>query len=244
MSSSVVLSSRLAKSRRQACRNWRNDWPGDVLNARRHPFQADTEAVGDVLTRADFRSVLLDVSDDGVVVELGFAGAADQDVLQRDLQVVGFERLLDEVGGPRLHGVDGGPHIAVAGDHDDLGTAPVGLETAQALESVHAGHLEVQQNDAIVVLGTQAQGLFSIAGRVNLVAPARQHLFAQSAQRGFVIDDQNGPIVTRQRRAFGLVCGIFGGVSLPWRVRGGARLSSRVECEFRTSQFRNTRPVM
>ena len=61
------------------------------------------------------------------------------------------DRLGEVVGRPLLDGLDGGLHVAVAGDDDHLGVgaAPAGL--AEDGQAVQVGHLQVGEDDVAVV---------------------------------------------------------------------------------------------
>ena len=87
-------------------------------------------------------------------------GGAQQPVFQHEAaaveraggdvgEVLGIERLFDEVVGPLAHGAHGELHVAMAGDEDDR---QVGVDVAHPGEErhpVHARHADVADDDAV-----------------------------------------------------------------------------------------------
>jgi hypothetical protein len=107
-----------------------------------------------------------------------FQFAANENIFARFLE--GFfkevvaDRLGDEVGGVVLQAFDGEVHVAVAGDHDDLGFGVALLEAAQQGDAVQAGHLDVGEHDVRLLVVKNAQGLLAVFGGQNGVAAVGQ----------------------------------------------------------------------
>ena len=78
--------------------------------------------------------------------------AVEQRLLER-------ERLLDEVVGAELGGLDRGLDGAVAGDHHHRGLGPEPLDLGQRLEAVDARHPDVEEDEVGRVLLEARQGL-------------------------------------------------------------------------------------
>ena len=106
-----------------------------------------------------------------------------------------IEGLADEIPRARLQGA----HLVAGlrGDHEDrqVGVGSVGLETCDDLESVHAGHLQVEQDQVVGVFTMQRADLLRIHGRGNArVAAFTQRLFQQNDIRLLVVDDQDAGV--------------------------------------------------
>ena len=105
------------------------------------------------------------------------------------------ERLADEIlcaGLQRAQLVAG-----LGGDHEDRKVAVrvVGLEAFHHLEAVHAGHLQVEQDQVVAVLAMQRADLVRIHGRGDArVAGLAQHLLEQADIGLLVVDDQDAGV--------------------------------------------------
>src|ERR1700744_1868328 len=75
---------------------------------------------------------------------LALAGSVGED----HFEARGVDRLLDEVIGAELHGLDGAIDGALCGEQDDTLLVGKLAETVQQLDAIHAGHLHVGDHDA------------------------------------------------------------------------------------------------
>ena len=124
--------------------------------------------------------------------ELALFGRVPDD-LQQALRLEG---LLDEVVGPKPHGVDGGLDIAVPGYDDDGQLRIDVLRLAQKLHAVGAFHLEVGHQNAGKV---RAQGCYRGRGAVvddQLEAGKAQPL-ADGLTHGFLVVDKQHQTLVR-----------------------------------------------
>jgi hypothetical protein len=133
-----------------------------------------------------------------LVVELGEVGLAighqpalATRALDHGEQVRGDERLGQEVEGALPHhldrGLDGGKR---RDDHHHRAVARVLRGEAGHLESVDAGHLQVDQGDVVLAVGEQAERRFTVVGGVDLVAHALQDAAHPLPHALLVVDDQ------------------------------------------------------
>ena len=77
-------------------------------------------------------------------------------------------------------------------DDGDVSLGVVGLQGFEHLESIHSGHLQVEEDQVVPVLPMQrAHILRLLSGRYVQVPGLTQHLLEQSDIRLLVVDDQN-----------------------------------------------------
>ena len=88
--------------------------------------------------------------------DLFFGAAAADGGAHVGQQLLVVPGLLDEVGGARLHGVDGVLHRAVGGDHDDRQLGVALANVLQHLDAIAVGHGEVEQHQVEGALGDAA----------------------------------------------------------------------------------------
>ena len=103
------------------------------------------------------------------------------------IQLVG---LGDIMVGPSLHGLDGGIHRGVAGNHDHLG---IGVQLPGALQDLHTAdlfHLQVGQDKVKDIFLQQMQGARAALGGSNLVALFFQNMLEVVQGYLFVVNDQ------------------------------------------------------
>ena len=98
-------------------------------------------------------------------------------LLERDLQLVGGERLEHVVEGAVAHAFDGGFDGAEAGDHDDERLFRVGLQFAQEVGAFAVGQAEVQEEEVEGVLGQQFAGAGDGIGGGDVITLLAQQLF-------------------------------------------------------------------
>jgi hypothetical protein len=82
-----------------------------------------------------------------------------QRVPYREQQAVGVQRLLQEVEGAALGGLDGGGDGAVTGDHDDLGPGVEVPQPGEGLQPVEPGHLHIEEDQMGPELGVEGDRL-------------------------------------------------------------------------------------
>ena len=105
----------------------------------------------DLLSQALHRSAPAD--EDGLLVERGPQAlvlraelVARERVRNRDQDALALRRLLEEVDGPAARGLDGCGDVAVTRDHQDGRRRFARHDLVEHLETVHAGHLDVEQD--------------------------------------------------------------------------------------------------
>ena len=138
--------------------------PGDFLDHVAGPEHGAAADVFDFVGLGDFGDQVLDVAGLHEVVERALA-----------------------------HRVDPGVDVGVAGEHEDFGVGGDVFDAAQGLDAVHAGHLDVEQDDV------EAAGRFDrgdagrpVAGSRHLEAAAAQEL-GQVLNVAFLVVDQQNP---------------------------------------------------
>src|SRR5688572_11344492 len=115
-----------------------------------------------------------------------------QDVVDTDQNFSEFERLAHKI---LRSGFEGAQlEVGLRGD-DENRKIPVGLDgfqLLQYLESVHARHLQVEQNERIAVLTMQPDHLTRMARGCNRrVARTAQHLVQEGDVGLFIVNDQD-----------------------------------------------------
>ncbi len=107
-------------------------------------------------------------------------------------QIEGFA---DEILGAGLQGAQLVARLGGNHQHRQVGVGRVGLETFHHLESIHAGHLQVEQDQVVVVLAMQGTDLVRIHRRHDAaVAGFAQQLFEQKHVGLLIVDDQNAGV--------------------------------------------------
>ena len=130
-----------------------------------------------------------------VVLELLVQQPHFQHVVDARLDFDQVERLADEILGAGLQRAQ--LVAGLGGDHEDRKVAVgiVGLEAFHHLESVHAGHLQVEQDQVVAVLAMQRADLLRIHGRGDAgVAGLAQHLLEQADIGLLIVDDQDAGV--------------------------------------------------
>jgi hypothetical protein len=107
-------------------------------------------------------------------------------------QLLVVPRLLDEVGGAGLDGLHGVLHRAVGGDHDDGELLVAVANLGEDLEPVHVGQGEVEQNEVEGLRGEGGESVGAALGAGDGVALELEQRLQRFADRGFVVDDQDG----------------------------------------------------
>ncbi|MNY31862.1 hypothetical protein D3C86_1660420 [compost metagenome] len=113
-------------------------------------------------------------------------------LLQRLLQRLGAHRLDQVADRADLEGLEGEFVVGGAEDHRRRGFALA--QPRRHLQSVQAGHANVQQHDVRPEAVDQAQRLFAVAGQRLEHAIAIQlpdHPGQALARQGFIVDDQD-----------------------------------------------------
>ncbi len=143
---------------------------------------------------------------DGALGELAgellvvFAEVVGLDGVAEDEQgAVHGERLFEEVVGAELGGADGGFDGAVAGDHDDFGSAGardgvagvIAADGGEDVEAVAVGEPDVEQDGLVVGVAEQLEGFGGGAGGGDGVVLFAEDGFEGLADVGFVVDDEN-----------------------------------------------------
>ncbi len=91
---------------------------------------------------------------------------------------------------PGLHRLDGGLHVAVAGDDDDLGVGQFLAGLAEDGQAVQAVHLQIGEDDVGIVLLDHAGAGRAAGGDDALVADAFQALGHDLGMVGFIVDNE------------------------------------------------------
>ena len=157
--------------------------------------------VGDLRDRPEDVEHLLALREDGLelvlLVDLLSQGAvlAPQRLAlfclsQREDDLVRLERLADVVVGPRLHRLDGEVHVAVRAHDDDRRRMLLRLERRQHVETSHARHAHVRQDDVGVERVDERQRRLAAVGNLDLEAMLLEEGAQDEANVLLVIDDQ------------------------------------------------------
>src|SRR5258706_5349594 len=111
-------------------------------------------------------------------------GRGQQRLLER-------ERLLDEVVGAELGGLDRGLDGAVAGDHHHRELRPQPLHLGQGVEAVDARHPDVEEDDVRRVVLQARERLLARAHRGDPVSLVFEHASERGLDRPLVVNDQD-----------------------------------------------------
>ena len=108
-----------------------------------------------------------------------------------DRQQFHFDRLGDEVVGPRANGGNGRFQVAEGRHHDDRHVGPVGHQPRTELQAVHARHLQVGQHGLEILAAGGLEGLGRGSEAPGREIPQPQIGFQQIAHAPLVVDDQD-----------------------------------------------------
>ena len=100
------------------------------------------------------------------------------------------ERFGEIVERAQLHGFHGGSDGGIAGDHHGNHVGETRAQRFQQLHPAHLRHFQIGEENVEGLLFEHGQGLFAGIGDLYRVAFAGQDLFAGSADRGFIVDNQ------------------------------------------------------
>ncbi len=108
-------------------------------------------------------------------------------------QAVCLERLLDEVVGARLDGLDGGFDVAMARDHHDRQIGMPGLDLVEHLQPVEARALQpdIEEDEVRPSRLDRSERLVRSTGRTGAVALVVQNARDEIADIRLVVDDEN-----------------------------------------------------
>ncbi len=92
-------------------------------------------------------------------IGLGFSPAGRLDGIPRPLQraidardqLALGKRLLDEIDGADLHGLDRGLHVAATGDHDGRQPVPVNRQPLEQLDAAHPRHVQIDDEASAAI---------------------------------------------------------------------------------------------
>ena len=113
------------------------------------------------------------------------------DLVEQDLEPLRLDRLGQVVVGAFLDRLDGRFDGALRGqDHDGV-VAAVVLERAQQIETAHAGHDQIADDDGGAEDGDALERLFAVAGRIGREAPGPHELGEAEPGAGLVLDDED-----------------------------------------------------
>ncbi len=118
--------------------------------------------------------------------------AAVEGVADGDEQAVEVGRLLDEVERPAPRRLDGGLDGAVAGDHDDRRLRHLVGGDAEDVETVHLGHLDVEEREVVAALAQHRDRRLAVFGLLDVVVFVLENLAQGAADRALVVDDEDG----------------------------------------------------
>ena len=121
-------------------------------------------------------------------------------VAQRDDHALGAERLVEEVDGARLDGLDGRCRGAMPRDHDHRKALVERVELAQDLHPVHAGHLDVEEHGIGPLLLHGGEAVLSAGRAEELIVLVLEDHLQRVADGGFVVDDEDAGLRHSQRR--------------------------------------------
>ena len=112
---------------------------------------------------------------------------------QRRHEVIPVDRLLDEVVGPAAESLNRQRVLAVPGDHQDGRVGPSRPDLGQERQTVHARHLDVDDDRLVLPSGDPVEGGRPRVGGVDRHAVhSEPERFGQRRQQGrVVVDDEN-----------------------------------------------------
>ena len=113
-----------------------------------------------------------------------------QRIADRDEQPVGVERLLEEVECAATGGLDRCLQSTVTRDHDHDRVRVELPQPREGVETVQAGHLDVEERQVGPVLGEEGDAFTPGARRPHLHALILEHLLEGLADACFVIDNE------------------------------------------------------
>ena len=117
-----------------------------------------------------------------------------EQVLHRDLEALGAHRLHHEIIGAGAHRLDDGLDRALRGLHDDRQVAADRLQAVEELEPVHAGHVEIEDDQFDGAAGLALQHLERLRAAIDrhrVAAEAADHFLENSTLSRIVFDDEN-----------------------------------------------------
>jgi hypothetical protein len=122
-------------------------------------------------------------------------GLDEPPVLQRlpddDLEMMGVERLREEIVGALPHSLDSRFDGAVGRDDDDTQVHGVSAQCPQNLHTAHPGHLEVEEHECGRFLPQGDQSVLSIGRHDRLVSQGPQTHVEQAPRSGVIIRNQD-----------------------------------------------------
>ena len=110
-------------------------------------------------------------------------------VAHRDEQAVEVDGLLDEVERPFLEGFHGGLDGAVSRYHDDGGFHAPCQERVEQLHAVHAGHLDVREDEVEAFPAHGFEGLRPVLGQRHGVLLELEDVLHRAADASLVVYD-------------------------------------------------------
>jgi hypothetical protein len=132
--------------------------------------------------------VLLRVAE---IFDLVLEAAELEGLLDLQLHLFDFERLLHVVERADLHRFDCGMHRSERGHQDDGAGRVQRLGRAQHVHPVAAAHLEVAEDDVVLPLVELFDGYVAVRSLVHFVARVRQRADDSPSQRIVVICNKN-----------------------------------------------------
>ncbi len=99
--------------------------------------------------------------------------------------------LLNEVGGPRLHGAHRVLHRTVGGDHDDRHAGFVGANFGQNFHAIAAGEGEIEQDQVERMFADALQPRLAGGGGFHREAFHLQQSLQRFANLGFIVNDEH-----------------------------------------------------
>ena len=133
--------------------------------------------------------MLLDLRFQGA--DLALQGDVGQRVADGEQHAVGVERLLEEVVGAELGGLDRRLDRAVTRDHDDDRVRVLLAQLLQHLEPVESRHLDVEQHQVRPALAVEAERLVAGAGLQHLVALVVEQLLQRGADARLIVHHED-----------------------------------------------------
>jgi hypothetical protein len=112
-----------------------------------------------------------------------------EDPSKRVQDVLGRERLLEEIVGPGVHGLHGCLHVAMARDDDDGRRDAAPAHLRERLEAVLAGHLDVEEHR--VVVRRLGEGVHPRRDRRHVIPLVREERSKRVANVRFVVADED-----------------------------------------------------
>ena len=136
----------------------------------------------------EFVDVLLGAAE---VIELVLQAPHLERLVDLDLHLLDFERLLDVIERPALHGFDGGGDGAKGGHQDDSRGRVQRTSRAEHVEAVAAAHFQIAQHDIEIAVVQPLDRRISVRRFFDIVAGIGEATHEAPSKRVVIVSDEN-----------------------------------------------------